>query len=312
MDNKLIRQHNAITEARYDMSALEKNIVYIMMGKFSDQVEETRYSMTISEIEKLKNQELKSKEISLAAKQLVKRNFMIYDTISNKFLGLKLFSSSKYFKGQLTLEIDKRAIPFFGNLKKNFTTLDLKIALCLRSIYSKRIYEMLCQYKDTGVLNITVYELKCRLGLIDMNTKKEKYVEFALFKKYILEQAKKELSKKAEFSFTYNATKTGKKYTNLHFKISEENTKANFLIAPEKSIEIEKEQNDHNLVFNKLTIKYKLSIWQAQKILEKVPLQEIHKTTYDIQLELINNKVHNIGGYTAKIFDEKYNLSFFK
>lgn len=310
MDNKLIRQHNAITEARYEMSSLEKNMVYMMMDQFSDQDVKTKYSMTITEIEKLKNQALNGKEISLAAKQLVKRNVMVYNTTHNKFLGLKIFSSAQYLKGRLTLEIDKRAIPFFRNLKKNFTTLDLKTALGLRSIYSKRIYEMLCQYKDTGVLNITVAELKCRLGLIDPESKEEKYVEFALFKKYILEQAQKELSDKAEFSFVYDATKTGKKYTHLHFKITPPNSKSNSFIEPPKTTIDDKK--DQQVVFSKLTERYKLSVWQAQKILDKVSLPEIHKTTYDIQLELINNKIHNIGGYTAKVFDSKYDLSFFK
>ena len=32
----LIKQHNAITEARYEMSALEKNIIYMLLGLLND------------------------------------------------------------------------------------------------------------------------------------------------------------------------------------------------------------------------------------------------------------------------------------
>ena len=39
---------------------------------------------------------------------------------------------------------------------------------------------------------------------------------------------------------------------------------------------------------------------------------EIHKTTYDIQIDVLNNKVGNVGAYTAKVFDKKYNLKIFK
>ena len=35
MDKQLI-QHNAITEARYEMSALEKNILYMLMGELQE------------------------------------------------------------------------------------------------------------------------------------------------------------------------------------------------------------------------------------------------------------------------------------
>jgi hypothetical protein len=36
MEKKLIRQHNAITEARYELSALEKNIVYMLLAQLKD------------------------------------------------------------------------------------------------------------------------------------------------------------------------------------------------------------------------------------------------------------------------------------
>ena len=43
------------------------------------------------------------------------------------------------------------------------------------------MYEMLSQFKDTGVMTVSLKELKTRLGLIDLETGKERYTEFGLF-----------------------------------------------------------------------------------------------------------------------------------
>ena len=34
--NKYIKQHHAITEARYDLSAIEKNMFYLLLGALKD------------------------------------------------------------------------------------------------------------------------------------------------------------------------------------------------------------------------------------------------------------------------------------
>jgi hypothetical protein len=57
----------------------------------------------------------------------------------------------------------------------SYTTLDLANALKIKEANSKRIYEMLCQFKDTGVFKISVQELKERLGLRNLETKKDIY-----------------------------------------------------------------------------------------------------------------------------------------
>lgn len=36
MEKKNIKQHNAIVEARYEISALEKNIIYMLLAQIKD------------------------------------------------------------------------------------------------------------------------------------------------------------------------------------------------------------------------------------------------------------------------------------
>ena len=89
----------------------------------------------------------------------------------------------------------------------------------LRSKYSKRIYKMLSQFKSPGVMHISVEELKKRLKLLDSKTGKEKFKDWTIFVKKVLEVAKREINEFADLRFTYEAKETGRKFTNLEFKI---------------------------------------------------------------------------------------------
>lgn len=79
---------------------------------------------------------------------------------------------------------------------------------------------MFSQFKDTGVMKVSLKELKTRLGLIDSETGKERYTEFGLFTSKVLGIAQRELAEHTELRFNYKARKTGKKYTHLEFEIS--------------------------------------------------------------------------------------------
>lgn len=314
MKKQLIRQHNAITQARYEMSALEKNIFYLLLAQIkNDDLPSRVYKISVRDLIESKGNDIDHTHFKRVAKRLLARILSI-PVDKGKFFEVNLVSSSEYLRGMGTIEIElsHKIRSFLVDLKRNFTVFQLSEALSLRSKYSKRIYEMLCQYRDTKILRITINEFKHRLCIIDTKTGVEKYKKFTWLKNYVLDAAQKELNQKSDITFSYEAIKTGKKYTHLHFIIKDNtqiipqthNTQAS--IPYESAIE-----QDLERVFNRLVETYKLSPWQARKILQHIPLKEVGKTTYAIQLEIINNKLHNIGGYTAKVFDQKYNLGLF-
>ena len=90
--------------------------------------------------------------------------------------------------------------------------------MSLRSKYSKRLYEMLRQHKEKGMFEITVDELKYRFSLKDDKTKKETYPTWTLFKKQVLDIPQSELEVLADITFTYEAKKTGRRFTHLTFR----------------------------------------------------------------------------------------------
>ena len=312
---QVVIQDNRVIAARYDMSAQEKDIFYLLLAQLRNDDRPTRvYKIAVKDLREWKGKDIDHTHFKHIAKRLLSRVLSI-PLEKGEFFEVNLVSSSEYLKGRgaIEIELSHKIRAFLVDLKRDFTSLELGQVLSLRSKYSKRIYEMLCQYRDTKVFRVSVDELKCRLCLLDAKTGVEKYPKFTWLKKYVLDAAQKELRQKSDITFSYEAIKTGRKYTHLHFKIKANtqlilqahNTQAS---TPNESLVEEPLEK----AFKKLVGSYQLSPWQARKIVQYVPFKEIHKTTYSIKLEIINNKVHNIGGYTAKVFDQKYELGLFK
>ena len=234
MDNQIIKdinpiivkQHNFITEARYEMSALQKNILYLLLAQLKDDdIQNTKYKLSLGKIKKIRSIRVRREELLEAARGLISSGLTISSSNQERFITIGILHSADYGIGEnkdnLFIEFDSRLTPFLYHVKNRFTTFTLSYALNLKSKYSKRIYEMLSQFKDTGILNITVQELKERFGLIDSKTGKERYSDFNLFSNYVLETAKKEINAQTDISFTYITEKKGKgkKVTNLQFHI---------------------------------------------------------------------------------------------
>lgn len=308
MDKQLIRQHNVITEARYEMGAWEKNIVYMLLSQLKEQeASKKMYTVRIKDLQERVGSNINHVQVSQATTKLLRR--MLYTSYGKeKELSFNLLTSGEYQKGQGTIELElsQEAKTFLFALKNNFTLFRLKVALNLKSKYAKRLYEMLSQYKDTGVFRVSMEELKARLFLREPQTGKEKYPKYGLFRAKVLDVAQKELNEKAEISFSYEAKKTGQKYTQLIFTIRKKKD-----TLQDNQMSLQQNAAAQEVILKRLVEKYQLSPWQAKRIIQEVPAPEIHKTLFVIQTDMVDNKLRNVGGYTATVFNKKYNLGLF-
>lgn len=299
---KLIKQPNSLTEARYEMTALEKDLVYITLSRLNGSEKGTVvYRISVKELSVGVGNQINHVHFKKVSGKLLSRVLSV-PVGDGKFAELNIVSSAEYSKGKGFIELefsaDMRALLL--DLKSKFTMFRLDEALSLKSKYAKRVYEMLSQYKDTGSFHISIREFKIRLGLIDLRTGKEKYGKYTWLRKYVLDVAQRELETTG-LSFTYTATKTGAKYTHLHFKMDH---KGKRYLEPKQT-----EQNPKVAgLMDKLVNQYKLSLWQATEVVKSVDTKEIGKTLYDINIKQINNQIQNIGAYTVKTFEQKYKL----
>ena len=300
--DKLIRQHNDITFASYGMTAMQKDIVYMLLSAIKqNDPSDMIYKFHISAlVNRNRLGRINANDIAESIKGLIKREIIIKKPDS-VLIFPAVFSSIRIIEsGVMEMMIDKRLIPYIQNLRKNFTTFRVKTALAIKGVHTKRIYEMINAFKDTGYMIMNLNELKFKLGLIDSNIGRESYYKFAKFRIGVLDKAQKELvDLDADIKFSYKPILVGRKYSKIEFHIYKKNIEF-------KQLGSNVVVDDNVRCMTKLIDEFKLSKWQAVLILENVAVKEVMKLLYEIKLQKINNRVRNIGGYTFKIFQNQY------
>lgn len=297
---QLIFQDNAITTARYSMSALEKNIMYMVMAQLGKNDPVDRYYKIVArDLMERTSKEIRYAEFKEATSRLREREITILRDNGN-VLQIGLISSAEYIQGAGVIEIglDPKIRPYIFELKENFTSFELNMALSLHSKFSKRLYEMLAQFRSTGVLRVSVLELKERLKLIDTKTGQEQYEKWSAFEKYVIKVAQKELEKHTDITFEYKLKKTGKRFTDIVFQIKQK------AVSTEGALNHEIINNTEGMkrIVERLTTDFRLRRDQMEEIIQKFSIQDINRTLYDINLKMKSNEITNIGAYTAKTF----------
>jgi plasmid replication initiation protein len=306
LKSKSLVQHNAITTARYEMTTYEKNIIYMLLAQINkNDPTDLIYYIDIKDIETLTNKEISYEDLHKSTLKLRNRGYTIIEKEGN-MLQVSIISSARYIKGsgKIAIRMDPEVRPYLFDLKANFTQFGLHTAMLLQSKYSKRLYEMLNQFKRTGIMRVTVDELKYRLGVKDPISGKDKYFSWTMFSSKVLDPAKNEINGHTDIFFKCEAIKQGRKFTDLVFKITHER-------------QIQKDQKEQEILevkaaYNRLVDRYKLSKWQAEIILKHVIVKDINKILYEIQLKAHNGEIKNIGGFTAQTFENKYQLGLMK
>ncbi|MCI5164652.1 MAG: RepB family plasmid replication initiator protein [Candidatus Electrothrix sp. GM3_4] len=102
--------------------------------------------------------------------------------------------------------MDPKLRPYLLNLKSNFLSYDLLVAIRFKSSYTIRIFQLLLANHRKHKKKIFTFSLGYLRGLFRLE--KNQYPLFANFKARILEPARKELEEKhKDFYFQYNELK---------------------------------------------------------------------------------------------------------
>lgn len=121
--------------------------------------------------------------------------------------------------GVVKVKLKKIWEPFLLQLKKYYTVITLQDILPMKSVYGKRIYELLNSYlmnrKDSVYVEFTVEEL--RKKLLGEELWNKKYKLFADFRKNALEPAMKDMEKYGNIDATIEFKRVGRAYKYIIF-----------------------------------------------------------------------------------------------
>ena len=214
-----VRQHNVITNARHELSAVQLDIYFMLLSRLKPG-ENSKYEISVKEIEDLTGRQWNYQQLRDATSGLIGKVFEIQE--DDGLLQVALMSSAKYIKGQgrIQLTIAEDLKPYLVDLKNNFTGFQLFCVLSMTSKYAKWLYVQFSRWKDIGYLSYEVEQLKFRLNLKDPKGKlPEQYKQWGQFKDNVLEPAIKQINASSDLRVSYDTEKKGKSIHKLNFTI---------------------------------------------------------------------------------------------
>lgn len=220
-----IIQPNAITNAKYDYSAVQKNILYEAISQIQSKMTDNKLDrnlfgsiyikVPITKIAGKRNHP----KVYEAAEDLISKKFH-YNWKNERGKEVKtttaLVASVTHEKNSkfLVLNIPEEVVPVLLYIGEGFTKYQKVIAITLKSVHAKRMYELCNRWKDLSGFTCKLDEFKEMMAL------ENKYGKLSMLKARVLEVAKKELDERAEIGFEYNLTKKNSRQFNyIHFKI---------------------------------------------------------------------------------------------
>lgn len=293
-----IWQDNVLTVARYEMSETEKNLLYMVVAQVKPGDSELKkYQVSVNQMAEINHSaRLKMDAYRQATRKLMTRVFET--TLPNgDFLQASFITSALYKKGTDIIEIglSTEVRPFYIDLNTRYTKVQLEAAISLNSAYAKRIYELLCMFKNMKdkTFRRNLVELKTMLNIIDQKTGKDSYPNWTIFKQKILDIATKEINGHTDITFTYKPIygdrpgRGRKPVVEVEFEV--------FYQAKPEAVPLSGMQE-------RLVKQFRLRVDQADTILATHSTETINKQLYDISTKMADGKVKNIGSYTAKVF----------
>ena len=207
---KKFKQHNTITSGRYDFSACQLDVLFMLLASLdeSDTLGK-EYHIRVKDIELITGRKWNYQQLKEGNADMMSRVFEIQETTGLR--QIVLFTDVKYLDGtgSFFMRINDSARPYFFDLKNNFTLLELKSVLSCTSKHAKRLYSLACQWRGTGGHTYSIGELKEMLGLKDPKGKeKEQYTELSTLKRQVLDIAKKQINEHTDIVFDYELIKT--------------------------------------------------------------------------------------------------------
>lgn len=206
---KKIKQHNTITSGRYDFSACQLDVLFMLLASINEADEPNkRYNIRVKDIELITGRKWNYQQLVDSNEDMMSRVFKIEE--SDGLRQIVLFSEIKYLDGtgSFDMVINEPARSYFFELKNNFTLLELKSVLSCSSKYAKRLYSLACQWRTAGGHTYSIGEFKEMLELKDPKGKiPEQYERINDFKKYVLDVAKKQINEHTDIVFDYELLK---------------------------------------------------------------------------------------------------------
>jgi plasmid replication initiation protein len=301
--SEFIVLHNNLIEARYRLTLQEKRIVLWLSSQVTTFDEDFKeHILTIkdfSELTNTKGENLYTRLQSIT-RRLMQRIITIRPIGEKRLIQVAWLGAADYKidKGIISLSFHPHLKPFFLQLKRDFTKINISEIMGLQSIYSIRIYELLKQKEYIGKRVISIEEIRNYCGI-----SKEKYKQINHLIKKVLDVAKENINEKTDIEISYSMIKEGRKYVSVSFDVKNKK-KIKKLELLGKEI---KERED---LIKKIQ-DYGFSRNTIMKIISDISDFEIEQAILSVNAQVQNGNVKNAKAMLRTALKEKWKPDVF-
>ena len=192
--NKLVQQSNALIESSQKLTLVERRLFYYILSKLNPKEPKNTFQLKVedfaNDFPQMGNGTIYN-QLKDGVQKLFKRDIqLITERGTTKVFHILQAQEYKDKEGFLSIKFSEDMMPLIFELKQKYTSMLLENFKNLDSVYSLRLYELLCQYQSMGKREITVEDLRFFLDCVDTNK------EFKFFKLRVIEPAIKEINAK--------------------------------------------------------------------------------------------------------------------
>ncbi|OED36597.1 hypothetical protein AB834_02880 [PVC group bacterium (ex Bugula neritina AB1)] len=270
-EKNLVVQSNELIRSKSSLTKIQTKLILkaiSLIGKGESDINKY-YDISISEFasEIDYSSNSYSKELTELAKGIVGKPLVI--NLRDESVLFTTWASSIVVdkkSARISIRFDEALKPYLLELKRFFSSYDLKNILLLKSQTSIRLYQLLRQYLNLGIFQIDLEDLKKILG--------SKTSMYGKFHQRILLPCQKDIHKKTDICFSFVPIKTGRKVTALKFKIKQKISNEKSKVSDKSTKEIFDELDEKEKLSNQERARRKEEVIEYKKYLESLPKEE--------------------------------------
>lgn len=216
----VVKSNYLIQKTRYELSLQEQKLVLHLIQLIEPHDEEfKKYRFFVQEYCDICGIDRKNGgnyiKIKKSLKSLRDKSFWMELEDGSEVLMSWLSKVRMYpSKGVIDVELDSDLKPYLLQLKSFFTKYNYFYVMTMKSQYSIRLYELLKSYENIYGIIYEVDELRKLMSLPD-NT----LARWVDFKRFVIEQAVKEINELTDIIISYKAIKKGRSVDEVQFNI---------------------------------------------------------------------------------------------
>lgn len=215
----LVVKSNQVIEASYTLSTIEQRLILSAIAqipKGEPVTDEVIYTVSVTDLQKFgANETTAYRDLKESVSRLFDRSIVLRSndrTSRTRWVQKIDFMDSR---GVIGIRFSKDILPFLSNLSIEFTKYLASDLIGVTSTYAIRLYELLVQYRSIGKREISVADLRWMFDL------QNKYPVWADLKRWVIDQAIKEINEFSPLDVTYDTKKTGRKITHIQLRFKQ-------------------------------------------------------------------------------------------